>query len=118
MKRFVAGFLVALAMVTFVGWRPGSPGSDDFQSFRIGTFVLDPPNVLASLSADATVTVSGLDVASNWNLNVQPMGAMAAGLSVGNAWLSSDNTVTVRFANTSILAINQTSLTFSYVAFK
>lgn len=107
-----------------MAWTVGSSGlvpttgSSTISKLLMGTFTLDPPNVVASLSADATVTVSGLDVASNWNINVQPLTAMTAGLGVLGAWVSADNTVTVRFANVSILAINQGSTNFSYLAVK
>lgn len=93
--------------------------TDDIQALKIGTFTLDPPNVLASLSADATVTIAGLDVASNWLVMVQPLSAsLTAGLGIASARVTADNTLTIRFMNASILAIDSPSQTFVYMAIK
>ena len=93
--------------------------SDDIKMMKIGTFTLDPPNVLASLSGDVNVTVAGLDVASNWIVMVQPLSAnLSAGLGIASARVSADDTLTVRFMNASILAIDNASQTFSYFAVK
>ena len=93
--------------------------SDDIKMLKIGTFTLDPPNVLAAISGDTTVTISGLDVASNWVVVVQPLSAnLTAGLGIASARVSADDTLTVRFMNASVLAIDNGSQTFSYLAIK
>lgn len=94
------------------------PG-DDIAAWKFGTFTLDPPNVLANLSGDATVTISGLDVASNWLVLVQPLSAnLSAGLGIASARVTADNTLTIRFINATILAIDNASQTFIYLAVK
>lgn len=108
-----------------MAWTVGSDGlipttgSSTVTKLLMGTFTLDPPNVLASISGDVNVTISGLDVASNWHVHVQPLGAnLTAGLGVGSVRVSADNTITIRFLNASILAIDNPSQTFSYLAIK
>lgn len=92
--------------------------TDDISAVRIGTFTMDPPNILAGGTGDVTATVSGLDAASNWIVCVNPVSTLSAGIGVSSAWVSADNTITVRFANVTILAINQGSATFAYLCIK
>jgi len=93
-------------------------GGSKVSMISVGTFTLDPPNVLAATSGDMIVTVSGLDVASSWTVFVSPQSDMAASLGIVSARVSADNTIKVRFVNPTILAIDQGSMTFSYLAVK
>jgi len=96
------------------------PTSDStaFKTILVGTVSIDPPNILAAATGDIAVTLNGVDVASAWNINITPTSSLAAGITVGGAWVSADNQITVRFVNPTILAINQGAATFSYVCIK
>ncbi len=92
--------------------------TDDIQDIKIGTVSIDPPNILAAATGDIAVTVNGLDAASMWNVIVSPTSSLSSGITVGGAWVSADNQITVQFVNPTILAINQGVATFSYVCIK
>ena len=76
------------------------------------TASLDFPSINAGASADLTITVDGVKL-----VDPQPVVdlGLPAGLTAGlvfQAWVSADNTVTVRATNASTGAINQGAATF------
>jgi hypothetical protein len=95
-----------------------SGGSSDIGDIVIGSVTVDPPNIIAGAMADVTSTFSGVDAASNWMVFVSPMTDLSANLGVASVRVSADNQITLRFANPTLLSINQGSVTFAVMAVK
>jgi hypothetical protein len=81
-----------------------------------GSAALDFPNTLAQTSSDLTIAVTGAAVGDVVSLGI-PSAAVNAN-SEYTARVSAANTVTVRFNNYSIAAINPASGTFKVIVFK
>lgn len=77
---------------------------------------LDFPNTTAQLSADLTITVNGARTGDCVIVGV-PNGSVNAN-SAFTAWVSADDTVTVRFNNYSAGAINPASGVFNVIVFR
>jgi hypothetical protein len=84
----------------------GTPLSSIYQN----SASLDFPNTKARTSSDLTVTVTGATIGDAVSIGTPPVAVHAN--SSYSAWVSSANTVTVRFNNYSSRAINPVSGTF------
>lgn len=94
-------------------------GGDRITKVLMNNFTLDVGSISAATTRDETVTVTGLDVASNWCVRVQPLSAaLNAGIGIVSARVSADNTIQVRFMNATASPVDPASQTFSYVAIK
>lgn len=76
---------------------------------------LDFPNITAGNSADLTVTVPGAQVTDD--VAVFHTAAPATALAI-RAWVSADDTVTVRATNGTAGAIDQASTIYRLIVFK
>jgi len=79
-----------------------------------GSATLDFPSTAANASSDLTIAVTGASIGDAVSLG-SPTPAAA---SLYTAFVSATNTVTVRFINFSVAAINPTSATFTVKVFK
>jgi len=66
---------------------------------------LTPPNVAANTTATQTYTITGVQLNDILDFNQL---SHVTGLSVGNMWVSSANTITVQWVNSTTSAINST----------
>jgi hypothetical protein len=101
-------------------WKMSASGgpTSDIANIIVGSVSVDPPNILAGSMADVTATLTGVDVASNWMVFVSPQSDLLANLGVASVRVSADNQITIRFANPTLLAINQGSVTMAVLAIK
>lgn len=95
-----------------------SGGSADISDIIVGTVSMDPPNILAGSMADVTATFTGVDVASTWMVFVSAQTDMTTNLGIVSARVSADDQIKVRFANPTLLAINQGPVTLAVLAIK
>jgi len=95
-----------------------STDSTPFEKLLVGTVSVDPPNILAGSMADVTATFNGVDVASNWMVFCSPQTDLTTNLGIASVRVSADNQITVRFANPTLLAINQGAVTMAVLAIK
>jgi hypothetical protein len=65
--------------------------------------LLTPPNVPANSSVVQTYPITGLNLLDFIDFNQQ---SHIAGLSIGNAWVSAQNVLSVQFINSTVAAIN------------
>lgn len=94
-------------------------GGERVSRIRAGSFTLDVTSISASSSLDMTVTINGLDVATNWVVDVRPLSAdLPAGISIGTTRVTADNTVKVRFNNATTSPVDPASQTYSWIAFR
>lgn len=102
MKYLVVIFIVLIA-IGAIAWA--------YQPFPQGSATLDFPNTAAGTSSDLTLTVSTAKDGDPIMLAVPNGSTVSNG--VFTAWISADNTATVRFTNNSLLAaLNPASGTF------
>lgn len=81
-----------------------------------GSSVLDFPNTTASTVSDLTITVTGAAISDVVNLGIDNAAIVSGG--VFSAWVSAADTVTVRFTNNSLGALNPASGTFKVAVVK
>lgn len=88
--------------------------------FVFGDFTWDPPNVPAASTVDTTLDVATCadlgDLRAGMTVTVTPPSTLEAGIVIGAAWVSAHQTLTVRLANVTALAINPASGTWSFEA--
>jgi hypothetical protein len=88
-----------------------------FTRLKFGSFDWDPPNVAANTTVDTTLTttdapqIEGLRV--GMSIKVTPPATINAGLLL-DAWVATDDELTVRLRNVTGVAINMTSTTWSF----
>jgi hypothetical protein len=80
----------------------------------VGTATLDFPSIAGALQDDLTITVTGAAVGDSVALSLPA--APTVGISF-NAFVSAANTVTVRATNTTAVAIDPASATYSVLVF-
>lgn len=102
LKYLLAAFIgigICVIVMTLSWNRPPA-----YQPFPQGSATLDFPNTAAGAESDLTITVTGAALNDIVMLGV-PNGSVSATDNVGYwAWVSSANTVTVRFNNGNLLA--------------
>lgn len=94
----------------------GGAFNADITGILTATATLDFASTAANVSTDLTVTVTGAadgDIA----LVSPPDGSTLAG-GVFTAWVSAANTVTVRYTNETVGALNPASGTFRVIVFR
>jgi len=79
-----------------------------------GTFTVNPASVAAVSVATQTFTIAGLTTDM---MVMVSMPALVAGLSIGGAWVSAANTLSVKFVNPTAGALDDSARALSIVAF-
>lgn len=95
--RYVLISVIAVIIILAVAWDRKA-----YQPFPQGSATLDFPNTVAGTSSDLTLTVSQARDGDPVMLAVPNGSTVSNG--VFTAWISADNTATVRFTNNSLLA--------------
>ena len=96
-------------------------GGEQIRKFKSGFFSTDLPSISPGTTYDRTVALSttGLDVASKWDVHVTPNATMTDGLSISYAYVSADNSITIRFTDVcNAAAADNPNMEFHWTAFK
>lgn len=101
-----------LIIMVIISWSPKA-----YTPILTTSTTLDFGNTAAGTATDLTATITGAADGDQVIVGVPTGSIVANGLFVG--WVSSSNTVTVRFLNTNLLtALNPASGTFKILVFK
>ena len=93
----------------------GVEAKRDFHNSFIRDVTFDLAAITTVTASDQAVTVPDVDVGKDIVLAVVPPAVLDYGLIVQNAWVSADNTVTVRVLNITGGTINAASGTWRFV---
>jgi len=87
--------------------------------FKHGSFTWNPPSVGANTTVDTTLTTSDAAVLEGLRagmaVTVTPPSTLDTGLTVGGAWVATDDTLTIRLGNLTAGAINPASGTWVFM---
>ena len=91
----------------------GSQGTEVFQVDGMWKFEasLDVGSIAANISQDETFTVTGL-LAGDIVMTVNPPTSLNDGLGIGGAFVDADNTLTIRFINSTAGALDPAAGTY------
>jgi len=86
----------------------------DIKGYMKGTVSVDPPSIGAGAAVNVDVTISGLT--TDHVVLLQIPAALEAGLVYGGCVVTAANTLRIRLANVTGLAIDGAALDWTYVA--
>ena len=91
-------------------------GGTSILKMQSGTFVLDIASIAASISAEQTVTITGVAV-GDLVIVMGPDAGLSVAVAITQAFVSAADTVKFRVVNPSIGALDPASATFRYFWF-
>jgi hypothetical protein len=88
--------------------------SDHHGTYEV-TVTFDAASAAAATAVPQAITVTGVDIARDTCISVEPQSALTAGLALGQCRVSAADTITVPFINPTAGAVNEASINYKVV---